>query len=92
MSSEFTDTHPFPDVILREYPPANARPEERPTFHVFVTGWRYGGNYKTHAGARRAAERAHLSGQTTTAPVEPSAREVGIEDRRYWADVYDRGE
>ncbi|GAA2948529.1 hypothetical protein ACFPN0_15060 [Kitasatospora cinereorecta] len=65
MPSEFADTHPFPDVTLREYPPANARPEERPTFHVFVTGWRYGGNYKTRAGAMRACERAHRSRQPT---------------------------
>lgn len=27
-----------------------------------------------------------------TAPAEPSAREIGIEGRRYWADVYDRDE
>ncbi|MEV5677019.1 mucin-2 [Streptomyces sp. NPDC052179] len=50
------DTFPFPRATLREYPaPASGG---TPTFQVFVGGWRVGGNYKTRAGALRAAERA----------------------------------
>ncbi|MFJ5890331.1 mucin-2 [Streptomyces californicus] len=56
MTSDYVDTFPFPRATLREYP-APASGIGGPTFHVFVGGWRVGGNYRTRAGALRAAER-----------------------------------
>ncbi|MFE4796203.1 hypothetical protein ACFRFL_14065 [Streptomyces sp. NPDC056708] len=57
-----SDTHPFPDVTLREH----SQPGSDPTFTVFLTGWFYG-RYKTRPGAMRAAERASNS---VTAPAQ----------------------
>ncbi|MFE6021623.1 hypothetical protein ACFQ6O_34485 [Streptomyces sp. NPDC056441] len=65
MTSDHIDTHPFPDVTLREYPADGAHPT---TFHVFLTGWRKGGRYKTRAGAMRAAERASKTPSATAEP------------------------
>ncbi|MFF4179672.1 hypothetical protein [Streptomyces sp. NPDC001750] len=65
MTSDRIDTYPFPGVTLREYPGTAAY---GPTFHVFRDGWRYGHNYKTRAGAMRAAERASNTRSVTPKP------------------------
>lgn len=65
MTSNRIDTHPFPGVTLREYPGAGGRGS---TFHVFLDGWRKGGNYKTRASAMRAAERASTTPGASAKP------------------------
>ncbi|MFE3139691.1 hypothetical protein [Streptomyces scopuliridis] len=52
----YTDTHPYPDVTVREHPNTHAGSNAGPTYSLFVTGW-FVGKYKTETGVLAAAER-----------------------------------